>query len=173
MIYLFLLIIIILYFLIIKNNTNQEKFTNINDNIKIVNENNENNNNFLEKCFSKKELESFSKYYKYSSVYKYGDSMCYITPSKYIEEIPQITWNGFFLNNLCTNPKKRNNGSATKLLLSLIKKLRRKGASHIIITVNKDNIKAIKLYEKLKFKIYNEGINPETKKIVRNYIYYF
>ena len=173
MIRLFLLIIIILYFLIIKNNTNQEKFTNINDNIKIVNENNENNNNFLEKCFSKKELESFSKYYKYSSVYKYGDSMCYITPSKYIEEIPQITWNGFFLNNLCTNPKKRNNGSATKLLLSLIKKLRRKGASHIIITVNKDNIKAIKLYEKLRFKMYNEGINPETKKIVRNYIYYF
>jgi len=173
MIYLFLLIIIILYFLIIKNNTNQEKFTNINDNIKIVNIKNKKNNNFLEKCFSKRELESFSKYYKYSSVYKYGDSMCYITPSKYIEEIPQITWNGFFLNNLCTNPKKRNNGSATKLLLSLIKKLRREGASHIIITVNKDNIKAIKLYEKLKFKIYNEGINPETKKIVRNYIYYF
>jgi len=173
MIRLFLLIIIILYFLIIKNNTNQEKFTNINDNIKIVNIKNKKNNNFLEKCFSKRELESFSKYYKYSSVYKYGDSMCYITPSKYIEEIPQITWNGFFLNNLCTNPKKRNNGSATKLLLSLIKKLRREGASHIIITVNKDNIKAIKLYEKLKFKIYNEGINPETKKIVRNYIYYF
>jgi len=173
MIRLFLLIIIILYFLIIKNNTNQEKFTNINDNIKIVNIKNKKNNNFLEKCFSKRELESFSKYYKYSSVYKYGDSMCYITPSKYIEEIPQITWNGFFLNNLCTNPKKRNNGSATKLLLSLIKKLRRKGASHIIITVNKDNIKAIKLYEKLRFKMYNEGINPETKKIVRNYIYYF
>jgi len=173
MIRLFLLIIIILYFLIIKNNTNQEKFTNINDNIKIVNIKNKKNNNFLEKCFSKRELESFSKYYKYSSVYKYGDSMCYITPSKYIEEIPQITWNGFFLNNLCTNPKKRNNGSATKLLLSLIKKLRREGASHIIITVNKDNIKAIKLYEKLRFKMYNEGINPETKKIVRNYIYYF
>ena len=98
--------------------------------------------------------------------------MCYITPSKYIEEIPQITWSGFFLNNLCTNSEKRNKGSASKLLLSLIKKLKRDGASHIILTVNKDNIKAIKLYEKLKFKIYNEGINPETKKIVRNYIYY-
>jgi len=176
MIHLFLLIIIILYFLIIKNNTKTEQFTNINDNIKIVNiknKKNENNNNFLEKCFSKQELESFSKYYKYSSVYKYGDSMCYITPSKYIEEIPQITWSGFFLNNLCTNPEKRNKGSASKLLLSLIKKLRREGASHIILTVNKDNIKAIKLYEKLRFKIHNEGIDPKTKKIVRNYIYYF
>jgi RimJ/RimL family protein N-acetyltransferase len=178
MICLFLFIIIILYFLIIKNksNTNTEQFTNINvssnkSNIKKKTNKND-NNNFLEKCFTKGELESFSKYYKYSSVYKYGDSMCYITPSKYIEEIPQITWSGYFLNNLCTNPEKRNNGSATNLLLSLIKKLKREGASHIILTVNKDNIKAIKLYEKLKFKIHNEGMNPETNKIVINYVYY-
>ena len=137
-----------------------EKFNNINTDIielnnvlcnknKKCNERNERLNSIdklLLKCFNDSELHKFKKKYdNYSSKIVYRDSdskmikgVVVITPSKYISELPQITLNGYFINNLCVDPKYRRNGIAKELITYLINKAKKEEKMHLILQVFKD-----------------------------------
>lgn len=114
---------------------------------------------------------NFNKYRKYSTklITKYGS--CNYTPSKLIEEIPQISWNGYFINDLIINDKYRNKGHGTHLIKKLIKISKDEGITHLISQVKSNNKAAIKLHEKLGFFIYDKGLN-KNKEIVLIYVYY-
>ena len=129
------------------------------------------NNTLLQKCFSKKDINSFKKYYKYASILQTPYSIVYMTPNKYIDDLPQITWNGVFVNNLCIDPKMRNKGLGTKIILQIIKKAKKLGYDHIILQADKINIPANKIYIKVGFKIYSENISDDNKVYI-TYIYY-
>ena len=127
--------------------------------------------NLLEKCFDKNTIENFKKYYNITDVLQTSNGIVFTTPSKYIDGLPQISWNGIFLNNLCVDPKMRKNGLGTKLVSTIINKAKKSGKDHIILQVKKNNIPAIKIYEKLGFTNYFEGINENGEETII-YVYY-
>jgi ribosomal protein S18 acetylase RimI-like enzyme len=121
------------------------------------------NINLLEKCFprDKLDLDLDKEHYKYSEVVKTENGILYCTPNNRVPGIPQLTWNGVFLNNLCIDPKKRNKGEATKLIKKVIDKAKKRGNDHIILQVENSNTPAVNLYKKLGFKKHMEGINED------------
>lgn len=50
--------------------------------------------------------------------------------------------NGYYLNNMCVNPKKRKQGLGNKLLNKVVNE------DHIILYLEKNNTPAINLYKK-------------------------
>jgi GNAT superfamily N-acetyltransferase len=122
----------------------------------------------LRKCFNENELNSFKKYYDYTNIINIKDSIIFSTPNKVIQEIPKITWNGIFLNNLCVEPKLRNRGIGKEIVLKVIEQAKIENKDHIILQVAENNIYAIKLYETLGFVKYSKGITPDNIKV---YIY--
>jgi len=111
----------------------------------------------LRKCFDKNSIDTFKQYYDNANVIKIKDSLVFSTPNQFIEEIPHITWNGIFLNNLCVDSKLRNKGIGTQLVLKVIEKAKNDGKDHIILQVAKTNLQATKLYETMGFIKYMEG----------------
>ena len=65
----------------------------------------------------------------------------------------------------------RNKGLGTKLVLDVINKAKKMGKDHIILQVKKNNIHAIKIYEKLRFTKYLEGLNENNEESII-YVYY-
>jgi len=116
---------------------------------------------FLDKCFSRKETNNFKKYHKITNVLKTKNGIVFVTPSKYIEGLPKISQNGIYLNNMCVEPKSRNKGIGTQLVSSVINAAKKASYDHIILHVLKDNIPAIKTYQKLGFRKYMEGMNQD------------
>ena len=116
---------------------------------------------FLDKCFSRKETNNFKKYHNVTNVIKTKNGIVFATPNKYIEGLPQISLNGIYLNNMCVDPKARNKGIGTQLVLNVINAAKKAGKDYIILHVLKDNIPAIKIYQKLGFRKYMEGINQD------------
>ena len=144
MIYLIIIFFILIIFNILLNT---EKFNNIEDSI------------------------NFNKYRKYSTKLETKYGSCNYTPSKLIEELPQIAWNGYFINDLKINIKYRNKGHGTQLIKQLIKISKDEGRSHLISQVKSNNKAAIKLHDKLGFFIYDKGFD-KNKKLVLIYVYY-
>ena len=64
---------------------------------------------------------------------------------------------------MCVEPKSRNKGIGTQLISSVINAVKKARYDHIILHVLKDNIPAIKIYQKLGFRKYMEGMNQDGK----------
>ena len=97
----------------------KNNFKNISSNKNLSNTNLSNTN--LDQHFSKSELELFKKYKKFSNTIHTDYGQVTICPSKHIDELPQITWNGYFINNLLIYPKFRGQGNGIKLIKQIIK----------------------------------------------------
>ena len=122
--------------------------------------------------FSKDELQSFAKYQKFSKVIEIPQGEITYCDSKIIEEIPQITWNGYFLNNMVVYPQFRGKGYGKILLKNIILKGKKEGKLHLISQVKGTNKVAKHLHEKMGFKIYFRGLNKKYEEVLV-YVYYF
>ena len=122
----------------------------------------------LDKCFTENVYNEFNDYSKKIEV---KGGIVYITPTKYVPNIPMISWNGLFMNNLCVEPDERNIGLGTKLVKKVIEYGRDNGYDHIILQVKSVNYPAIHIYEKLGFVRYMEG-RDKNHEYARVYIYY-
>jgi GNAT superfamily N-acetyltransferase len=153
----------------------QNNFTSKNFNNKYSNKesnNKESNNKDLNKFFEKNDLKLFRKYEKYSKIIKIPQGQVTICPSKLIEEIPQITWNGYFINNLVVYPEFRKKGYGKILLKKIINKAKKEEQLHLISQVNEKNIPAMNLHYEMGFKSYFRGLDKNNN-IVRILVYYF
>lgn len=119
--------------------------------------------NILLQCFNNTEITNFNKYYSQVTPIQNRNSIVFTTPNQIIPDIPHITWNGVFLNNLCVDPTMRNKGIGTQLVSQVIKNAKLQGKDHIILQVENNNLAAINIYEKLGFTKYMQGINKNGK----------
>jgi len=140
-------------------------------NYTITNTKTKTNTAFLEKCFNQNTLNSFNKYNGITNVLRIPHGIVFTTSNQYIDFLPQISWNGLFLNNLCVDPKMRNKGLGTKLVSMVINQAKKLGKDHIILQVKKNNIPAIKIYKNLDFRKHSEGLTKDGEKVVI-YVYY-
>ena len=95
------------------------------------------------KCFSRDTIDTFKEYYKYSKIVYGSDekSLCYLTPTKYINGIPILSWNGYYVNNLCVDENFRKQGKASELLKKVIDMSYNDNKDHLILQVkNNDEI---------------------------------
>ena len=127
-------------------------------------------NRLLQKCFDKKDIKNFKKYYNQAHVIHIDDGLVFSTPCQVIKEIPHLTWNGVFLNNLCVDPKMRNKGLGTLLVTKVIEKAQQDGKDHVMLQVADDNHSAINIYKKLGFLKYMQG-NSENGEEYSIYLY--
>jgi ribosomal protein S18 acetylase RimI-like enzyme len=144
-----LLLIIIIYLLIIldfdyfifKTNYTRtyETFTILND-------------DDLLKCFSSKDINTMD--YSQSNKVSIGNACCYLTPVEHVYGLPTVTMNGYYLNNMCVDPKKRKQGLGNKLVNKVINEAKKENKDHIILYVDKNNTPAINLYKKNNFRMY-------------------
>jgi ribosomal protein S18 acetylase RimI-like enzyme len=142
-----------------------ETFSDIKRNKKSI------NNSIVNKCFSAKELNTFNKYKKYSERYVFKEDNIekgeiWVTPSKYINEIPQITMNGYYINNVCVLKEYRRQGIATKLMKWIIRKARKDDMLHLILQVDSNKEYLSKLYNNVGFTTYIKGIDPISQKSI-------
>ena len=121
--------------------------------------------------FSIEDHKNFEKYTKYSKKIETKYGSCNYTPSYIIDEIPQISWNGYFLNNLEIKKEYRNQGYGTQLINKIIDLSKKQDKLHLISQVISSNKPAIKLHEKVGFTIHSKGINKNGE-LVFIYIYY-
>ena len=126
----------------------------------------------LDLYFSKDELQSFAKYKDYSKIVQIPQGQITYCDSKIIEEIPQITWNGYFINNMVVYPEFRNKGYGKEILQKIIQKGRKEGKLHLISQVKGQNNIARKLHDKMGFKTYFRGLNEKDEEVIV-YVYYF
>ena len=118
-------------------------------------------------CFEENKLRTFDKYEKYSTKLYFKEEgktlgEVWITPSHVLNNLPQITLNGYFLNNLCVHPDYRRRGIARKLLNRVIEKAKRENKLHIILHVySKKNPHLVKFYSELGFHTYSTGIDDK------------
>lgn len=118
---------------------------------------------FLCQCFDKQELNDFKKYQKLSRVIKVDGGIVYVTPTKHVQDIPQISWNGWFLNNLCVDPKRRGQGIGTQLVKDVVQQAGNSGLDHVILQVLEDNKPAVAIYKKLGFVEHSKGMNQKNQ----------
>lgn len=121
--------------------------------------------------FSIEDHKNFEKYAKYSKKIETKYGSCNYTPSYIIDEIPQISWNGYFLNNLEIKKEYRNQGYGTQLMNKIIDLSKNQDKLHLISQVISSNKPAIKLHEKVGFTIHSKGINNNGESVFI-YIYY-
>jgi len=110
------------------------------------------NDDDLLKCFSSKDINTMD--YSHSNKISINGACCYLTPVEHVYGLPIVTMNGYYLNNMCVNPKKRKQGLGTKLLNKVVNEAKKGNKDHIILYVEKNNTPAINLYKKNKFRIY-------------------
>ena len=122
--------------------------------------------------FSKDELQSFAKYQKFSKVLEIPQGQITYCDSKVIEEIPQITWNGYFINNMVVYPEHRGEGYGKKILQKMIGKGKKEGKLHLISQVKGNNKISVKLHQELGFKTYFRGLNEKSEEVIV-YVYYY
>jgi len=110
------------------------------------------NDDDLLKCFSSKDINTMD--YSHSNKISINGACCYLTPVEHVYGLPIVTMNGYYLNNMCVNPKKRKQGLGTKLLNKVVNEAKKGNKDHIILYVEKNNTPAINLYKKNKFRIH-------------------
>ena len=150
MIILIILVTLLFYLTIISI---REKFTN-----SVV------HSNLVKSCFSKNEINSFKDYYKFSKII-YGEnkkSVCYLTPTNVLNEIPIISWNGYYINNFCVDVAHRRKGYGKELLNKIIKISRKEDKDHLILQVDDNNEAGKQLYYKMKFVDYFKGADKNN-----------
>ena len=126
----------------------------------------------VSKCFSRKKLATFDEFEKYAKkVYLKNKNKIkgevWITPTSKLEDLPQITMNGYYINNLCVLEKYRRQGIARELMNYVIKKCRDQGGLHLMLQVdlNDDATMSVhehylvKFYKSLGFSVYEYGSN--------------
>jgi ribosomal protein S18 acetylase RimI-like enzyme len=128
----------------------------------------QNNYTLLKQCFSKKELQTFSKYKKDSRriVFNKNNKIVgevWITPSTKLEHIPQITTNGYYVSNLCVDEAYREEGIAAKLMNHVITLAKRENKLHLILQSNSTYL--VDFYVSLGFHIYLTGCNKDGELI--------
>tara|TARA_B100000963_G_C22560408_1_gene641047 strand:+ start:277 stop:741 length:465 start_codon:yes stop_codon:yes gene_type:complete len=126
----------------------------------------------LDLYFSKDELQSFAKYKDYSKIVQIPQGQLTYCDSKVIEEIPQITWNGYFINNMVVYPEYRGKGYGKLILQKIIEKGRKEGKLHLLSQVKVKNNIARNLHDKMGFKTYFRGLNEKNEEVIV-YVYYF
>lgn len=127
------------FFFKIKYSRTYETFTILND-------------DDLLKCFSSKDINTMD--YSHSNKVSINDACCYVTPVEHVYGLPIVTMNGYYLNNMCVNPKKRKQGLGNKLLNKVVNEAKKENKDHIILYVEKNNTPAINLYKKNNFRMY-------------------
>ena len=150
MLFIILIILVILLFYLIRI---QENFTDSSIHSDLVNS-----------CFSKNEINSFNDYYKFSKIIygKHKKSVCYLTPTNVLNEIPILTWNGYYINNFCVDMAHRRKGYGKELLNTIIKISRKEYKDHLILQVDDNNDAAKQLYYKMKFVDYFKGVDENN-----------
>ena len=58
--------------------------------------------------------------YSHSNKISINGACCYLTPVEHVYGLPIVTMNGYYLNNMCVNPKKRKQGLGNKLLNKVV-----------------------------------------------------
>lgn len=125
------------------------------------------NDTILLSCFDEKKLKTFDKYEPYTTKLYFrrnGDvaGEVWITPSHIVENLPQITLNGYFLNNLCVKKEYRRQGIARSLLNKVINKAKKENKLHIILHVNSGkNPHLVDFYESVGFSTYLTNIDKD------------
>ena len=94
-------------------------------------------------------LEDFR--YQYKKVY----------PNKELS-IPTITLKGLFINNLFIHPNYRKKSFGILIINHIINYANNNNFDHIVCQVYNNNIPAMKLYQKMKFRSYMVGICPNN-----------
>jgi ribosomal protein S18 acetylase RimI-like enzyme len=147
------IILIILIILLVYLTSIREKFTNSFVHSDLVNS-----------CFSKNEINSFKDYYKFSKIIygKNKKSVCYLTPTNVLNEIPILSWNGYYINNFCVDMAHRRKGYGKELLNTIIKISRKEYKDHLILQVDDNNDAAKQLYYKMKFVDYFKGVDENN-----------
>ena len=120
---------------------------------------------------SKEDNENFEKYKKYSNKLETPYGSCNYTLSHLVEEVPQVSWNGYFVNNLEIKEEHRKKGHGTKLMNTLIDKSKKEGKLHLISQVIAKNEDAVKLHENLGFIVHDKGLNSNNE-VVLIYVLY-
>jgi ribosomal protein S18 acetylase RimI-like enzyme len=147
---LLLIFVLLLLIYLLKNN---ESFTN-----SFI------HSDLVRRCFSEKELHTFNQYYRYSKII-YGKnkrSVCYLTPTNVLNEIPIISWNGYYINNFCVDENYRKQGYGHDLLNKIIHTSTNEGKDHLILQVNDNNTNAKKLYYKVGFVDHFRGLDDDN-----------
>lgn len=125
------------------------------------------NDTILLSCFDEKKLKTFDKYEPYTTKLYYrrdGEiaGEVWITPSHILENLPQITLNGYFLNNLCVKKKYRRQGIARSLMEKVIQKAKKENKLHIILHVNSGkNPHLVDFYKSVGFSTYLTNIDKD------------
>ena len=120
---------------------------------------------------SKEDNDNFEKYKKYSNKLETYYGSCNYTPSFLVEEVPQVSWNGYFINNLEIKEKYRKQGYGTKLMNKLINLSKNEGKLHLVSQVIAKNEPAVKLHDKLGFLVHGKGLNKNND-VVLIYVFY-
>ena len=117
-----------------------------------------NHSKLVKSCFSQNELNTID--YSFSKIVygKNSKSICYLTPTKYLNEIPIISWNGYYINNFCVDKSDRNKGYGSHLLKKIIKMSRLNNKDHLILQVNSNN-NSKHLYYRFGFIEHSKGID--------------
>ena len=152
MVIIFIMLVFMLYYLI-KTKENLNNFENFNNNFK--------HPKLINTCFSKKEIDTFKNYYKFSKIVYGKNSVCYLTPTNVLDDIPIISWNGYYINNFCVDKKYRRKGYATQLLHKIINTSKKEDKDHLILQVSDTNIEAKQLYYKMGFVDHLKGTDKE------------
>jgi len=109
-------------------------------------------------CFSEIEINSF-KAYKFSKIIydSHKNSVCYLTPTNVLNEIPIISWNGYYINNFCVDMDYRREGHGSFLINKVINIAKNEQKDHLILQVDDKNNSAKQLYYKSGFTDYFKG----------------
>ena len=136
----------------IRNNFKIKKInTKFRNNIK------KNINVHLDSYFNKDEIDYFKKYKKFSKTLNYNYGQITICPSKYIEDLPQLSWHGYFINNLMVYPVHRNKGYGKELIRNAIKYVKKKDGLYLISQVKANNEAAVSVHINTGFEVYSSG----------------
>ena len=108
--------------------------------------------------FSEIEINSF-KYYEFSKIIygKHNKSVCYLTPTNELNEIPILSWNGYYINNFCVDKNYRRKGHGIGLLKKVVNLAINEQKDHLILQVDDKNNGAKQLYYKMGFINYFKG----------------
>jgi len=150
MLLIILIILVIIFIYLIRI---QEKFTDSTIHSDLV-----------KTCFSKIEINNFNDYYKFSKIIygKHKKSVCYLTPTNVLNEIPILSWNGYYINNFCVDMAYRRQGYGTELLNKIIKITKKEQKDHLILQVSNKNNSAKQLYYKMGFIDYFKGVDKNN-----------
>ena len=83
--------------------------------------------------------------------------MCYLTPTNELNEIPILSWNGYYINNFCVDKNYRRKGHGIGLLKKIVNLAINEQKDHLILQVDDKNNGAKQLYYKMGFINYFKG----------------